>query len=103
MSNENAGENLVKTWGETQQKLLTDWLDTLRRFGGTPTLELWRKTVDTWQTSVKGTLDAQTDWAQQWTETLAKAKGTPEEPRELAREGGEQLEHLTETEGEPGE
>lgn len=100
MSNKNAGENLVKTWGETQQKLLTDWLDTLRRFGGTPTLELWRKTVDTWQTSVKETLDAQTDWAQQWTEALAKAKGTPEELRELAREGREQLQRWTEAERE---
>ncbi len=77
MSNKNAEENLLKTWGETQQKLLTDWLDTLRRFGGTPTLELWRKTVDTWQTSVKETLDAQAAWAQQWTEALAYAKGTP--------------------------
>src|SRR6266566_1532368 len=86
MSNKNAEENLVKTWGETQQRLLTDWLDTLRRFGGTPTLELWRKTVDTWQTSVK--------------EALAKAKGTPEELRELAQEGREQLQRWTEAERE---
>jgi hypothetical protein len=100
MSNKDTQENLVKTWGETQQKLLTDWLDTLRRFGGTPTLELWSKTVDTWQTSVKETLDAQTDWAQQWTEALAKAKGTPEELRELAREGREQLQRWTEAERE---
>ncbi len=100
MSNKNAEENLVKTWGETQQRLLTDWLDTLRRFGGTPTLELWRKTVDTWQTSVKETLDAQMDWTQQWTEALAKAKGTPEELRELAQEGREQLQRWTEAERE---
>ncbi len=99
MSNKNAEENLVKTWGETQQRLLTDWLDTLRRFGGTPTLELWRKTVDTWQTSVKETLDAQMDWTQQWTEALAKAKGTPEELRELAQEGREQLQRWTELYG----
>jgi hypothetical protein len=98
MIDKNAGENLMKTWAEAQQRLLTDWLDTLRRLGGTPTLELWRKTVDTWQTSVKETLDAQMGWAQQWTETLANAKGTPEELRELAREGREQLQHWTEAE-----
>jgi hypothetical protein len=98
MSDKNTEENVVKTWGETQQKLMTDWLDTLRRLGGTPTLELWRKTVDTWQTSVKETLDAQTDWTQQWTESLAKAKGTPEELRELAKEGREQLQQWTEAE-----
>ena len=98
MSDKNTEENVVKTWGETQQKLMTDWLETLRRLGGTPTLELWRKTVDTWQTSVKETLDAQTDWTQQWTEALAKTKGTPEELRELAKEGREQLQQWTEAE-----
>jgi hypothetical protein len=98
MSDKNTEENVVKTWGESQQKLMTDWLDTLRKLGGTPTLEMWRKTVDTWQTSVKETLDAQTDWTNQWTEALAKAKGTPEEFRELAQEGREQLQHWTEAE-----
>ena len=84
MSDKNTEEKVMKTWGESQQKLMTDWLDTLRRLGGTPTLELWRKTVDTWQTSVKETLDAQMEWTRQWTETLAKAKGTPEELRDWA-------------------
>jgi len=96
MSDKNTEENVVKNWGEMQQNLLTDWLDTLRSLGGTPTLELWRKTVDTWQSSVKETIDARAEWTKQWTETLAKAKGTPEELREMVREGREQLQHWTE-------
>jgi hypothetical protein len=98
MSDKNTEANVVKTWGESQQKLMTEWLDTLRKLGGTPTLELWRKTVDTWQTSVKETLDAQADWTNQWTEALAKAKGKPEEFRELANEGREQLQRWAEAE-----
>jgi hypothetical protein len=98
MSDKNTEENVVKNWGEMQQKLLTDWLDTLRSLGGTPTLELWRKTVDTWQSSVKETIDARAEWTKQWTETLAKAKGTPEEFREMVRDGREQLQHWTEAE-----
>jgi hypothetical protein len=98
MSDKNAEENVVNNWGEMQQKLLTDWLDTLRSLGGTPTLELWRKTVDTWQSSVKETIDARAEWTKQWTETLSKAKGTPEELREMVREGREQLQHWTEAE-----
>src|SRR5258708_38938300 len=100
MSDKYTGENLMKTWAEAQQRLLTDWLDTLRRFGGTPTLELGRKTGDTWQTSVKETLDGQTAWAQQSTEALAKPKGTPEELHEPAREGRETLQHWTQAERE---
>src|SRR5215471_11813052 len=98
MSDKNAEENVVKNWAEMQQKLLTDWLDALRKLGGTPTLELWRKTVDTWQSSVKETIDARAEWTKQWTETLAKAKGTPEELRELATEGREQFQRWTEAE-----
>ena len=98
MNDKNTSESMLKTWSETQQKLLTDWLDTLRKLGGTPTLELWRKTVDTWQYSVKETVDARAEYTRQLTETLANAKGTPEEFRELAREGREQLQHWTEAE-----
>ena len=94
----NTNETILKTWSETQQKLLNDWLDTLRKLGGTPTLELWRQTVDTWQNSVKETVDARAEYTRQLTETLAKAKGTPEEFRELAREGREQLQHWAEAE-----
>ena len=100
MSEKNTGESLVKTWAEAQQKLLTNWLDTVRKFGGTPTLELWTKTVDAWQASVKETLDARAQWTHDWTETLANAKGTPEELRELARKEREQLQHWAEAERE---
>lgn len=98
MSDKNTSESILKTWSESQQKLLTDWLDTLRKLGGVPTLELWRQTVDTWQNSVKETVDARAKYTQQLTESLANAKGTPEEFRELAREGREQLQHWTEAE-----
>src|SRR5438034_6060337 len=93
MSEKKSDENLLKTWSETQQKLLTDWLDTMRKLGGTPTLELWTKTVDAWQSSVKETVDARAEFTRQLNETLAKAKGTPEEFRELAREEQDKLMH----------
>ena len=98
MSDKNTNETILKTWSETQQKLLADWLDTLRKLGGTPTLELWRQTVDTWQNSVKETVDARAEYTRQLTETLANAKGTPEELHAVAREGREQLQHWTEAE-----
>src|SRR6266699_5352400 len=98
MRDKNTPESLLKTWAESQQKLLADWLDALRRLGGTPTMELWTKTMDAWQSSVKETLDARAELTHQWTEALANAKGTPEELRALAREGREQLQHWTEAE-----
>src|SRR5438128_10469405 len=96
MSDKNTEESPLKTWAESQQKLMTDWLETLRRLGGTPTLELWTKTVDAWQSSVKETVDARAESTRQLIETLTNAKGTPEELRELARKEREQLQHWTE-------
>src|SRR5260370_17135983 len=93
MSDKKTDEGLLKTWAESQQKLLTDWLETLRRLGGTPTLELWTKTVDAWQSSVKETLDARAEWTRQWTETLANPNGTPEAPPHLPPKYPEPLQH----------
>ena len=98
MSESRSSDSLIKTWAGTQQQLLTNWLDTVRRFGGTPTLELWTKTVEAWQASVKETLDARAEWTREWTETLANAKGTPEELRDLARQGQELLQRWTDAE-----
>ena len=98
MSEKKTDESIFKTWAEAQQKLLTDWLATLRKLGGTPTLELWAKTVDAWQSAVKETADARAEWTRQWTEKLANAKGTPEEIRDLARQGREELQHWAEAE-----
>ncbi|HMA33878.1 MAG TPA: hypothetical protein VKY74_05295 [Chloroflexia bacterium] len=98
MTIRNAGESLVQTWATSQQKLITEWLATVRRFGGTPSLELWKDTVDAWQSSVKETLDAQAQWATQFTETLATATGTPDELRALARQGQDDLRRWAEAE-----
>jgi hypothetical protein len=98
MSENKSSENLIKTWADSQQKLLTNWLDTVRRFSGGPGPELWAKTVEAWQASVKETLDAQAQWTHEWTETLARSKGTPEELQELARQGRELFQRWTEAE-----
>ena len=98
MSESKSTESLIKKWAETQQKLLTNWLDTMRRSGGAPGPELWTKTVEAWQASVKETLDAQAQWTREWTETLAHSKGTPEELQELARQGRDLFQRWTDAE-----
>ena len=96
----NTDESMLQTWSEAQQHLLTDWLDTLRKLGGTPALELWTQTVNTWQSAVKETVDARAEFSRQLIETLANAKGTPEEVRELARKEREQVQQWADAERE---
>jgi hypothetical protein len=96
----NTDENMLQTWSETQQHLLADWLDTLRKMGGKSALELWAQTVDTWQSAVKETVNARAEFSRQLIETLANAKGTPEELRELAQKEREQVQQWGEAERE---
>ena len=91
MAESRPSANLIKTWADTQQQLLTNWFDTMRGLGGMPSLATWRQTVEAWQKSVKETLDVQAEWTRNWTETLATAPGTPEELRSLIRQGQEQM------------
>ncbi len=67
MSGKKPEENLLKTWSEAQQKLLSDWIATVRKLGGNSALELWSKTVDAWQSAVKETADAQAALLRRWT------------------------------------
>jgi len=90
--------NLIKTWADTQQRLLTNWFDTMRGLGGTPSLATWHQTVEAWQKSVKETLDVQAEWTRNWTEALASAKGSPEELARLLEQGKEQMQRWIDTE-----
>ena len=90
--------NLIKTWADTQQQLLTNWFDTMRGLGGTPSQATWHQTVEAWQKSVQETLDVQQEWISNWTEKLASAKGNPEELRGLLRQGQEQMQRWIDTE-----
>ena len=100
MSTNIVDESLLKNWANSQQKLLTNWLETARNFGGRPTLEFWRTTIDAWQSAVKQTADAQTEWTHHLIDVLSTAKGTPEELQGLVRQGTEQLQQWTEAERE---
>jgi hypothetical protein len=98
MSQGTSSENLINTWAQAQQKLLTNWLDTVKRYSGAQSPDLWTSTVDAWQTSVKQTLDAQEEWMREWTKTLANTQGTPQELQALARQGREQLQRWIDAE-----
>ena len=98
MDESRSGTQLIKMWMDTQQQLLTNWFDTVRGLGGTPSLATWRQTVEAWQKAVNETLDVQTEWTRNWTETLASTKGTPEELRSQLRQGQEQMQRWIDTE-----
>ncbi len=83
MEARNQGEQFMKSWAETQQTLLTNWLNTVQSAGANPGAAVWNQMVTAWQTSVQQTLDAQKRWIHTWTESIESLAGKTGSSAEL--------------------
>jgi len=90
-------EEMLKTWTDTQTKMWNDWLKAIQGFGKSPSSQVWDKTLDAWDESIKKILDAQSDWSKRWTESFTASQGTPKEMVEWAKQGQEMSSRWTET------
>ena len=89
-------EDLFKTWTEAQTKMWNDWLKAMQGFGKSQSSQVWEKSVDAWDESIKKILDAQADWTERWSESLTASKGTPKEMAEWAKQGQDMIQRWTE-------
>jgi hypothetical protein len=89
MQESRQGEQLVTNWIETQQRLLTSWLDTVRNAGGATNSTLWNNTLDAWQRSIQQTLDTQVQWIDNWIQQLKTVEGIPPQMRAQIQQGEE--------------
>lgn len=65
-------------WVEQQQKLLSDWLDSMKSAGGDSTRASWRKAADIMEQQVDSTLAAQKRSLLFFAENLEDVEGSPE-------------------------
>jgi hypothetical protein len=90
-------EEMAKTWTETQKKMWDNWFNTVQNFEKNQVFEAWKKTVETWEESVKNMLDAQTAWTQMWADNLTSAGGASKEMVEWSRQLQEMARRWSET------
>lgn len=67
-----------RNWVEQQQKLLSDWLDSLKSTGGDSPRASWRKAADVMEQQIDSALDAQKQSLRAFAENLEKVEGAPE-------------------------
>lgn len=84
-------QQMMKTWAETQQRMWSSWVDSMREMGANPKADLWEKTIDTWEQSVDRTLEAQSEWVQNWADGVKQVEGTPEQVVAWAADGREMM------------
>ena len=89
-------QEMFKTWTEAQTRMWNDWLRGMQGFGKSQSSQVWDKTVDAWDESVKKVLDSQVEWARRWSESVTN-KGVPKEMTEWAKQGQDMIQRWTET------
>jgi len=69
---------LQRKWVEQQQKLLSDWLDSMKSAGGESPRASWRKAADIMEQQVDSALDAQKQSLMAFAENIENVEGAPE-------------------------
>ena len=67
-----------RNWVEQQQKLMSDWLDSMKNAAGDPAQASWRKAADVMEQQVDSALDAQKRSLMAFAEGMEKVEGAPE-------------------------
>jgi hypothetical protein len=83
-------EDTLKTWMGAQKKMWDSWLDTLQKSAPQfQTHEVWQKTVETWEETVKKSLEAESEWMRMWADNTPSFEGLPKEVVDWAQQAKE--------------
>ena len=84
-------ENMFNTWMDAQTKMWDEWFKSTQGFGKMQGTEVWRKTVEAWEQSLKKNLNLQMDWTKLWADSFTKVSADPAELFEWAQQGQEMM------------
>lgn len=90
-------EHIFRTWTDVQKNLWDDWLKGVQGLANAHPADVWVKTAEAWEDSVKKTLDAQVQWTQLWVDSIASVQGTPQEKAEWAHQGQAMMQRWIDT------
>jgi len=72
-------EKMFKAWGDAQKSLMDKWVESVKYFRGAPDTEMWQKTLEIWEETVKNTFSSQSKWMESWVENLKSMEGLPKQ------------------------
>lgn len=70
-------EEMMEHWTSTQKQMWESWTEAMKGFSNGQNIEMWTKTVETWQEMVKGNMDSQRNFTKMWIESLEKMENVP--------------------------
>jgi hypothetical protein len=93
-------EEMFKAWSEAQKGLMDKWVESVKSFTGAPDMEMWKKTLETWEDTAKNTFSSQAEWIQSWIENLKSIDNLPEQAVESVEQFQEMAGHWNKTQEE---
>ena len=79
-------QDVFTRWTDLQVKTGQAWLEAVQKTDIFDPSLVWDKTIDAYETSIQGTLDAEVAGARLWFEEMMAAKGLPEETVEWVKQ-----------------
>lgn len=80
-------QQTLASWMNAQRQVMEQWVDTMKQVNTSQGNEWWKKTVETWETTVRRTMDAQESWMTNWFEQMKRVEGLPEEAHTSVEQG----------------
>jgi hypothetical protein len=88
-------QDLFKTWTDVQKRTWEGWLDTVKSFDASQPGQIWVKTIDAWQETIRNTLAAQVEGSRIWTQNITSIQGAPKESADWAQQVQEMTKRWT--------
>jgi hypothetical protein len=82
-------EEMTKSWFDTQKKLWDNWLGAGQKDAEGQAVEMWNKTIVTWEEAVKNMLNVQKEWTRLWADNFKTVEGMPKEAIEWLQQAQE--------------
>lgn len=89
-----------RNWVQQQQKLMTDWLESMKSAGGSASAPDWRQAADVMEQQVNSALDAQKHSLRAVAEKMESVEGTPKELNQAVKQLEEGIERWAEMQQE---
>ncbi len=88
-------EDMIKMWTDAQKRAWDTMLAASRGFGGSPSTDMWEKSMEALEDSFKKSFEAQAKWTEMWADQL-KSANVPEAMRDWAKQAQEMMKNLAE-------
>jgi hypothetical protein len=89
-------EDMIKMWTDAQKRAWDTMLSASKGLGGSQAGEMWEKSMQALEESIKKALEMQAQWTKMWAEQLSSANA-PEGLREWAGQARDMMKTLADT------